>query len=433
MNRLSLALAATAFCGLLSATARAASLTDAVLQGTPTLDLRLRCESVEQGNFVKDAYATTLRGALGYTTKPWQGFDARAELEGVIAANSDLYNSTGNGIGNRPVVADPETLGFNQAWLRYTLPSTLPNKISLTAGRQRLVFDNARFIGTVGWRQDEQTYDGALLVAPLGKDFMAQLAHIGNVNSFRRYGPNLVAACAVSGPCSPDLSLSGQALNLAYSSSPKLKLVGYSYWLDFGTNTSARRDTRTIGLRATGRWPLTQGKHGIGLDYTLEAAEQVRYADSPASVDAQYRLAELGLSQGASSGSWSGKLGYEVLGGDGSYGFQTPLASLHAFQGWADLFLATPAMGIRDAYVQAGGTLEKIALQASYHDYRADSQSFDYGAEINLQATRPVVQLRGKPLTLGLKAAFYEAEGFPVAAGKPYDTTKLWAWLQYKL
>lgn len=425
MKPVSLALAATAFCGLLSAPAHAVSLSDALLQGTPTLDLRLRYESVEQGNFVKEAHSTTLRGALGYTTKPWQGFDARAELEGVIAANPDLYNATGNGISNRPVVPDPETLGFNQAWLRYTLP----NKISLTAGRQRLSFDNARFIGTVGWRQDEQTYDGALLVAPLGKDFVAQLAHIGNVNSFRRFGPNLVAACAVSGPCSPDLSLSGQALNLAYSSSPKLKLVGYSYWLDFSANTAARRDTRTLGLRAAGRWPITTGKDGLGLDYTLEAAEQQRYAESPTSVGAPYRLAELGLSQGV----FSGKVGYEVLGGDGVYGFQTPLASLHAFQGWADLFLATPAMGIRDRYVQLGGTVEKIALQARYHDYRADSQNLDYGKEINVQATRPMVQLRGKPLTLGLKAAFYEAESFPVAAGKPYDTTKLWAWLQYKL
>lgn len=426
MNRSTLALAATAFCGLLLAPAHAVSLTDALLQGTPTLDLRLRYESVEQGNFAKDAYSTTLRGAAGYTTKPWQGFDARAELEGVVAANSDLFNSTGNGISNRPVVPDPETLAFNQAWLRYTLP----NKINLTVGRQRLSFDNARFIGTVAWRQDEQTYDGALLVAPLGKHFTAQFAHIGNVNSFRRFGANLMAPCAVNGPCAPDLSLSGQALNLAYSSSPKLKLVGYSYWLDFTANTAARRDTRTLGLRATGRWALAEGKDALGVDYTLELAEQEQYAQAPTNVDASYRLAELGLSKGA----FNGRLGYEVLGSNGGvYGFQTPLASLHAFQGWADLFLATPATGIRDSYVQAGGSLEKIALFASYHQYRADSKSLDYGKEWNAQATRPVTQLFGKPLVLGLKAARYEAEGFPVAASKAYDTTKLWAWVQYKL
>lgn len=422
MNRFSLALGATAFCGLLSA--NAASLPEALLQGTPTLDLRLRYELVEQGNISKSAQASTLRGALGYTTKSWQGFDARAELEGVVAANGNLYNSTGNGIGNRPTVPDPETLALNQGWLRYTLP----NKISATIGRQRLILDNARFIGTVGWRQDEQTYDGVLISAPLGTTLTAQAAHIGNVNSFRRFGSNLVAPCAVSGPCSADLSLDGELLNLAYSS-PRLKLVGYGYWLDFTANTAARRDTRTLGLRATGRWPLSESKEGIGLDYTLEAAEQQRIADSPTSVDALYRLAELGLSQG----KVSGKLGYEVLGGDGTYGFQTPLASLHAFQGWADLFLATPAMGIRDAYVQAAGTVKNVALQVAYHDYRADSQSLDYGRELNVQATRAVGSLFGKPLTVGVKAARYEAEGFPLAAGKPYDTTKLWAWLQYKL
>ena len=37
------------------------------------------------------------------------------------------------------------------------------------------------------------------------------------------------------------------------------------------------------------------------------------------------------------------KLGYEELGSNaGLYGLQTPLATLHAFNGWADKFLVTP-------------------------------------------------------------------------------------------
>src|SRR3546814_12023345 len=40
---------------------------------------------------------------------------------------------------------------------------------------------------------------------------------------------------------------------------------------------------------------------------------------------------------------------YEVLGSDaGVFAFQTPLATLHKFQGWADLFLTTPSAGVRD-------------------------------------------------------------------------------------
>ena len=34
--------------------------------------------------------------------------------------------------------------------------------------------------------------------------------------------------------------------------------------------------------------------------------------------------------------------GYEVLEGNGTIGFQTPLANLHPFQGWAETFLTKP-------------------------------------------------------------------------------------------
>lgn len=423
MRSLSLALVATAFCGLNVSLAQAQTLREALVTGTPSLDLRLRHEYVQQGNFTQEAHATTLRAAAGCTTARWQGLDVRLEAEGVIAANSALYNSTGNGIANRPVVPDPETLGLNQGWLRYTLPGGS----SLTAGRQKLVFDNARHFGTVGWRQDEQTYDGLLLEASLSSSLTARLAHLGSVNSFRRFGANGVAACAVTGPCSPDLSLSGQALNLVYRHSPALQLVGYGYWLDFSLDTAARRDTRTLGLRGTGRWPLKAD--GLGLDYTLEAARQQAHGQSPASVNLRYQLYELGVSRKPHHL----KLGYEVLGGNGQHGFQTPLASLHAFQGWADVFLATPANGVRDAYLTLGTTLKTITLQAALHDYRADAVNVDYGREWNVQATRPLMKLHGKPLLAGVKAARYEAEGFPLAAGQPYDSTKLWAWLQWVL
>ena len=36
---------------------------------------------------------------------------------------------------------------------------------------------------------------------------------------------------------------------------------------------------------------------------------------------------------------------------------QTPLATLHAFNGWADMFLTTPANGLQDLYFRASYTL----------------------------------------------------------------------------
>ncbi len=47
-------------------------------------------------------------------------------------------------------------------------------------------------------------------------------------------------------------------------------------------------------------------------------------------------------------------VGYELLGSDdGVAAFQTPLATLHKFNGFADQFLVTPAGGLQDIYFYA--------------------------------------------------------------------------------
>jgi hypothetical protein len=51
------------------------------------------------------------------------------------------------------VVADPAFLAINRfALLNNSLANT-----TLTLGRQRIVLDDARFVGNGGWRQNEQT------------------------------------------------------------------------------------------------------------------------------------------------------------------------------------------------------------------------------------------------------------------------------------
>ncbi|MCY1547804.1 hypothetical protein D9M68_838820 [compost metagenome] len=120
------------------------------------------------------------------------------------------------------------------------------------------------------------------------------------------------------------------------------------------------------------------------------------------------------------------KAGYEVLGGaegPGNRAFQTPLATKHAFQGWADLFLMTPADGIEDAYFGAILPLFGGSLQAWYHDFRAEQGSSRYGKEIDLSYAHPVPDVKG---LVGLvKYASYDADDFAV------DTDKLWLQLQY--
>ncbi|MED5432978.1 MAG: hypothetical protein VX920_11630, partial [Pseudomonadota bacterium] len=102
--------------------------------------------------------------------------------------------------------------------------------------------------------------------------------------------------------------------------------------------------------------------------------------------------------------------------------FQTPLATKHAFNGWADLFLATPADGLEDTFVTVGGKLAGFKLAAIYHDFKSNEGSTDYGTEMDLLVARPI----GKHYTVGLKYADYSADDFGA------DTSKYWAWGELK-
>ena len=119
-------------------------------------------------------------------------------------------------------------------------------------------------------------------------------------------------------------------------------------------------------------------------------------------------------------------LGYEVLGSDGTVGFATPLATLHAFQGWADKFLATPAAGIEDSYVRLNfpfgkrGRFTSIAAVAVFHDYDADFGSAHFGEELNLQFVA-----RTERMTLTAKYADYRADELFT------DTEKMWLSVDY--
>lgn len=381
--------------------AAAPGLKQALVSGQPSLDLRLRFEAIEQDNAARDADALTLRPRLGYQTGRWQGLDAFVEYEGIYAVGGDAdYNSgppvlsSTNGRTGFSTIAEPTGEEVNRAWLRY---SGLPDTV-LKAGRQRIILDDARFIGNVGWRSDEQTFDAISVVNRSIEGLTATYAYLDGQNFifFNRNG------------------LSAHLLNLGWQAHPALKLTGYAYLIDFDQDSGPRvpgtPDHRNLGLRAAGDY----GR----LSYALEYADQSDYADSRSSlVEADYHMLELGLQLGPVKP----QVGYQRLSGDGDYGFATPFGTNHAFQGWADVFLNTPPGGIEDRYFSVSGTLEKVKLMAVYHDFRSDEGSLDYGAELDLLAARPITE-RLKGL---VKYARYEADDFSV------DTDIVWAMLEF--
>ncbi|MES1942532.1 hypothetical protein PC39_00355 [Salinisphaera sp. PC39] len=383
------------------APASADGLGAAIAGGEATVDARLRHERAEQDNAVADADATTFRLRLGYATGEWAGFDAFAEYEGVYAlGGDDGYNSgpaflaETNGRTGYSTIADPAGDELNRAWLRYRgLPGT-----EAKVGRQRLILDNARFVGNVGWRDNEQTFDAVALVNESLPGVTLTYAWLRRQN-FIFFNDN---------------RLDGHLLNARWAVYPRLTLVAYAYFIDFDDDAGPRApgapDHRDLGLRASG---------SLGpVDYSLEYADQSDHADAPDSVDAEYWAATLG----APLGPLRLDAGYESLGGDGSYAFQFPLATNHKFQGWADLFLATPAAGLRDAYAGVGGKWAGTTLKAVYHDFSADTGGADYGSEWDLLAARPVTPR----LTLLAKFADYDAETFAV------DTRRYWLQAEYR-
>jgi hypothetical protein len=370
----------------------------AVLGGKWWLRLRYRLENVEQDGFEHDAWASTLRTVLGYETGVWNGASVLLEFEDVSAIGDDKYNSTVNGEVDYPVVADPEGSEVNQVFLRYVPVE----QTSLKLGRQVVTLDNHRFVGDVGWRQNQQTFDAASLrwmpLAPLQVFY----AFVDNVNR-------------VFGDDSPqgDHRMASHLVNAGYDLEGLGRIVGYAYLLDY--DSVDVNSTSTFGGRFS-------GGHAFGateLLYAAEYAAQADAADNPNDVDQDYLLGELG----ARLAGWTLRGGWELLGGSGDPGdaFQTPLATLHAFNGWADQFLTTPDTGLEDAYVGLGKKAGELDFQLVWHDFQSDSGGLDYGSELDAS----VVWAASSKVSVGLKLADYQADDFSV------DTTKAWLWLGY--
>src|SRR3569623_1490597 len=203
--------------------------------------------------------------------------------------------------------------------------------------------------------------------------------------------------------------MSSDLINANYAGWAAGALSAYAYLLDYATSPAA--STATYGLRFTGATVMnTDAK----LLYTAEFAQQSDYADTPANFDLNYLFAELG----GSLRGITAKLGYEVLEGNGTQSVQTPLATLHAFNGWVDQFLATPAAGLEDKYLGVGGTAWGVDWLAVYHDYSANQGDADYGTEWKFQALKKF----NKIYMLTAKYAAYSAGDL---AGK-VDTDKWW-------
>lgn len=376
-------------------TAQPTTLMEAITMGKPMTSFRLRYENVDQDGKSEQANAWTMRSLIGWQTKPLNNFSVAAQLINVTQFNNDFYDGTPNTFGlststpankaNYPLVVDPDYTGVNQLFVEWTgLANT-----KLRVGRQSVKLDNVRFIGNVEYRQIMQVFDGIAL----------ENKSIPNVDIYAAHFEGLRRITSEY--------LSDGSVDIAHATwkyLPTESLTGYGYFQDmarngfnpnstsistFGGTGFSNNSSQTLGLRA-------DGSHKINADwsalYTAEYAKQDNYRGGDSKIDAHYWR----LGAGAGFGNWSARIDREVLSSNnGLYGFQTPLATGHLFQGLGDSFLTTPKEGIKDTFITLNGKVLDVQLSAEYHWLDSDvdfntasgiANGSHYGQELDLVA-----------------------------------------------
>lgn len=419
--------------------AQAKTFTESLATGKAYVNERIRYENVEDQAFAHEAEAMTIRTRLGYETAPLGGVTALVEFEDIhtLGGMEDFQlpappapNANGDA-----VIADPEQTELNRVQLRYRGIS----RLDMTLGRQRLIFDNQRFIGNVGFRQDEQTFDAFSAVYTGVPDWTLSYAYVDGVNGITEIF---------------DANVSDTLVNVAYNGFSLGKVILYSYMLEnqeenltvlngglgFDTN-----DTR--GIRFDGAWvmPTTVPLRAL---YRAEYAKQKVELRNQSEYDTDYGLLEAGIAWTFGGGAYAltPMIGDEILGADdsqrtaanvdtGLYAFQTPYATKHIFNGWVDQFLVTPAQGLDDRYVSLGFDLNNYTTKVllAYHQYQSDvdagalGDKLDLGYETNVQ----VIKTIGANWTIGAKYGEYQqGDAEDVAISKKRDADKVWAWVE---
>jgi len=374
---------------------------DALSKGEASVSLRYRFELVDEGSFEKDAYASTLRTTLGYRTLPFKGASFFIEAQNVAAIFGDgTFNNLGagdlgNGVMDRPAVPDPSQTRMQQVYLRYDAFGT-----TFDLGRREIIYGDHRFVGNVMWRQNHQTFDAVHLVNDsLAK---AKLSYSFVDNVIRIFGD--------------EQDMASHFLNGVIDVTGATSLELFGYLLDYQEEPLSASSTQTYGFRLLGAEPVSQD---VDLLFEAEYAKQKEFKRNPTDLDASY----LELVGGVGfKGLVNLRVGRELLGAaEGLHAFQTPLATLHKFNGWADRFLKTPADGLIDRFVRLDGSLHSFSWFVSFHDFVADEGDASYGSELDASLSYRTSWAQ----VFATKFALYREDGFST------DASKFWVWTQY--
>ena len=290
-------------------------------------DARLRYDFIDQTDLPETSTALTLsaRAAVEWTPSDW--LSGLIEIEGVGGIIDEFSDLPGPAL-SKPLIPDPDHFDIN----RLQLQADLGQGSFVTLGRQTLRIDDQRFLGMAPFRQNTRSYDAVRLSTRTQDTHTFQVGYIAKVN--RPLGNRT--------PLGEFESDSWFANANVQTPLGRVGVFHYALDLETGPETSRNRalSSQSSGIRFDGRY------HRSSLKFDLEAsyAHQTDYADNPINYSADYYLVDVKTF----IANLEANVRREVLGSGGAQAFQTPLASLHKFQGEADVFLSTPIDGIAD-------------------------------------------------------------------------------------
>lgn len=371
-------------------------------EGHASLSFRYRYETVDQQGLGENAHASTLRTRLTFDTPNDNSIRLRLEADNVLRLGGLNFSDGNRVVAGHPVVADPEGTEINQAYLELAAH----DKAVMRVGRQRINRDDQRFVGGVGWRQNEQTYDAAHMSLALPGSARLDYDFLWNIN--RVFGPD-------GGDQLANWACKCHLFNISATPWPGAKVSVFLYALDI--EDAANLANRTLGIRLAGSRSL---ENDLKAEYLVSFATQTDAGDNAVDYRENYFHGRLGIAGARLKGS----VGLEVLSGETAVSgssFVTPLATLHAFNGWADKFLATPDAGLRDFYLRLDAPIAQVTTTLVYHRFSADAGSADYGEEWDFSVNRKV----SKRLAMLGKLAAYRSDGFAS------DTDKFWLMVSF--
>lgn len=252
----------------------------------PIIDARLRWENVEQPTTEADAVTLRVRAGAEIKHKP-SNLAFLVESEATLGLSNRFNAYPGMlGLTNPPasqlrpafsVVPDAENIELNRIQLQYK-----DKHVTVTVGRQRINHDDQRWVGAVGWRQNEQTFDAVRGEGKLGPVALDVTYAISQRTIF---GDDAGPRTAFDG----DFFLLGASAKLG-----PVQLKAISYLLDYEAKENVGvpaalakqiADSQTYGLRANASFKLSP-KVSLGL--LASYARQSAWADNTFDFAADY-------------------------------------------------------------------------------------------------------------------------------------------------